>query len=188
MCPLCQDQRNTGVRNCRHCGYEFEKRQRELRVSRVDPIVAKKCSFCAEEIKAEAVKCKHCGAMINEHPVGKPALSRTKKENWFNSAAKSAVLNGLWLGPANIFLWFQIGRFDEYQFYALGLASGFTDIDEFTISIIVIEMLTMFVSLFLVHSIFKRFDAEDNFFTSVIFIVLGTLLWNIITFSLGITA
>lgn len=126
--------------------------------------------------------------MANELPSYKSASPRTEKRNWFNSAAKSSVLNGLWLGPANILFWFQTGRFDEYQFYLLGVASGYTDIDEFTIAVIVVEMLTMFASLFSVHSIFKFFDADDNLFTGVIFLVLGTLLWNVITFSLGITA
>jgi len=26
----------------------------------------KLCPFCAEEIKATAIKCKHCGSMLNE--------------------------------------------------------------------------------------------------------------------------
>lgn len=39
----------------------------------------KKCPFCAEEILAEAVKCKHCGEMLQQANVSDLGISQLKK-------------------------------------------------------------------------------------------------------------
>ena len=44
----------------------------------------KKCPFCAEVKKEEAVKCKHCGELVNEKPQ-KKNNSFAKYEGWLKS-------------------------------------------------------------------------------------------------------
>jgi len=45
-------------------------------------VTTKRCAFCAEEIRAEAVKCRYCGSSVSGH-----ALSRT----WYRSRTNRRI-------------------------------------------------------------------------------------------------
>lgn len=42
--------------------------------------ITKPCPYCAEAIKVEAVKCKHCGEMLGEQPIVAPPSEPAEKE------------------------------------------------------------------------------------------------------------
>jgi hypothetical protein len=134
------------------------------------------CTECGESVSDQAAACVNCGAPIASKSTIQPVEAKAAGGNWFNSAAKSAVLNGLWLGPLNIFYWFQSGRFDD-AYYAVEARLANTDLDAVIAIVLVFEMLIMLLSLFTVHAIFKLANAAENTFSWIIFLVLATVLW-----------
>jgi phage shock protein PspC (stress-responsive transcriptional regulator) len=58
----------------------------------------KRCPYCAEEIRLEAIKCRHCGSMVDNRPGVASALS----ESWTRSR-RGAMLAGVCAGLAERF-------------------------------------------------------------------------------------
>lgn len=57
----------------------------------------RKCPFCAEEIKIEAIKCKHCWSELNKAEIGKITWNEIKYKNKNIAWTLAFFLWWLWL-------------------------------------------------------------------------------------------
>lgn len=55
----------------------------------------KKCPFCAEEIKAEAIKCKHCGVALDESIAPEPSKEDKHSSGKANALRRASFVKGL---------------------------------------------------------------------------------------------
>lgn len=113
------------------------------------------------------------------------AANIDEDKSWFSLAAKSTLLNGLWVGPANILYWLYSERF-ERPYYHLVAAAENISFEEMVVGLIAVEMFIMIISLFVVFSVVYAAKARLTIFTSIILFVCVTVIWNLIGFTLGL--
>lgn len=90
ICIECKEENKPGASFCLRCGTWFTPPEshksnvatqpaRELHPNQISPEGERKCPLCAELIKIEAVKCKHCGSMLNNKSVSLETISTPTK-------------------------------------------------------------------------------------------------------------
>ncbi len=128
----------------------------------------KKCPFCAEEINIEAIKCKHCGTMLEEEKVNlvDEVVIYNWKANWSNYIIPVILIMTLWLSPVWIY----------YIFYHKLKKIELTN-KKFTYSYWILNKKQLDIKLEKIESIQVQKNLIDMLFWSWTVIVSGTW-WN----------
>lgn len=93
-CPRCGSEMTIPERyagrtqHCTKCGHPFIVKPAE------DPSTTKECPFCREEIKVDAIKCKHCGEMLAAAPVS-PSRERQSGSPTLRALGAILFIGGL---------------------------------------------------------------------------------------------
>ncbi len=98
-CSSCNNPITPDDKFCNICGTKIPIQHYEQSDSVVNTAISAndmvECPFCAESIKKEAIKCKHCGSMLNQISNSQPHLEQHVSEDVTHSRnLENAVLTG----------------------------------------------------------------------------------------------
>jgi uncharacterized membrane protein YvbJ len=97
VCAECgKEQKKKFSSKCEFCGAYLLSQKNIVETNIEDTSYEKKCPFCAEIIKTEARKCKHCGEMLDEKPPQEQFFAPASAMNQKETTTKAQQTS--WLG------------------------------------------------------------------------------------------